>query len=234
MKDKGRIFKVTSKDGKERVLRLNRPSQKVLSKGDFIYRQYFSSAIRAGILTNAEANKLLKDREIWNEEKEDEAASLRSRIKEIEDKLEAPSLSNTSGKKLCDELTKLRRELNDHNALYNGVTDNTAESVAHEARIKYWASECTVDNDTGEKLFSSLENFDDSLGEPEAVSAYREALIANFERILGVAMPDGLAAELPENKWLKDRGLLEGDKAVDELEKPIKKTRKKRTTKVKA
>jgi len=225
--DKGRIFKVTGEDGEERVLRLNRPNQKLLSQGDFVYRQHFSSAIRAGILTNAEANKILKDRNIWNDDQEKEAADLRDDIRELEKKLDSPSLSNEYGQKICERLKKLRNELYDFTSLHSSITDNTAESMAHEARIKFYASECTVDNENGRKLFRSFDDLNDRLDETEALSAYREALIANFERILGVEMPSGLAAELPENRWLKSREQKEEESKATTK----KKTRKKRTTK---
>lgn len=222
--DKGRIFKV--KDGEvEKVLRLNKPSQKVLTKGDFVYRQVFSSAIRAGILTNAEATKLLKDRGIWDEEKEEKAQAMRKDIKALEDRFDDAGLSNEDGKSNCAKLTKLRNELGDLNGLFTSVTDNTAEALAHESRIKFYAAECTVENESGARVFKDAEEFDEKLNHPTNVSAYREALISNFERVLGVDIPGGLAAELPENKWMASRGL--DSKEQPKVEKEEKKTKKK-------
>lgn len=203
---KGRIFK-SETNGKEVVLCFKTPSQKILTKGDFVYRQSFSTAIRAGVLTTAEANKLLKERGIWDESKEAQAADIRNEIRVYEDKLRDASLSNVDGKDVCQKLKSLRESLNDLTALYTSVSDNTAEQIAAEARTKFFASECVVYNDTGDRVFKSAEDFDERLDSKVATDSYREALIANYERVLGIEMPEGLAAELPENKWLTERGL---------------------------
>lgn len=231
---KGRVFK-SNADGKEVVMKFIAPSQKVLTKGDFVYRQTFSTAIRAGVLTSAEANKILKERGIWDDEKEVEAANLRQAIREEEDVLKEPSLSNADGKLLCDKLRKLRNDLNDLTALYTSVSDNTAEQVAAEARNKFMASECVVYNDSGEKAFKSAEDFDSRLDEKLTTDSYREALISNYERVLGIEVPDGLAAELPENKWLTERGLLGvSPPKVETPTEAVEDDKKKRTRKPKA
>lgn len=203
---KGRIFK-SETNSKEVVLCFKAPSQKILTKGDFVYRQAFSTAIRAGVLTTAEANKLLKERGIWDDSKEAQAAEIRADIRTLEDKLKDASLSNVDGRDICDKLRSLRDSLNDLTALYTSVSDNTAEQIAAEARTKFFASECVVYNDTGDRVFKSAEDFDERLDSRVATDSYREALIANYERVLGIEMPEGLAAELPENKWLTERGL---------------------------
>jgi hypothetical protein len=229
---KGRIFK-SNTDGKEVVLRFNVPSQKVLTKSDFVYRQTFSTAIRAGVLTSAEANKILKERSIWDDSKELEAAKLREDIRKSEEALKDPGLSNPDGKELCDKLRKLRGDLNDLTALYTSVSDNTAEQVAAEARNKFMASECVVYNDSGERVFKSAEEFDARLDERITSDSYREALISNYERVLGIEVPDGLASELPESKWLADRGLV-GTPKAEEAPAEAEDEKKKRTRKPKA
>lgn len=222
---KERVFTVKDSDGKDRVLRLNVPSQKVLAQGDFIYRQYFSSAIRAGILTNAEANKLLSDREIWGDDNEDVARDLRVKIKDLEDMLgEDSNITEKKGKNVCQQLKKLREELNRTTRVYTSVTDNTAESLAHEARLRYYASECVVDDETGDKIFSDLDDYENRMNEQAALAAYREAMIANFERILGVDMPNDLGAQYPEDKWLAEL-----EKAKEEKPKPARRKKRKNT-----
>ena len=84
---KTKEFESTNKSGDKIAVVFKRPTQAVLSRGDFVYRAEFSKAIRAGIMTSAEANKLLKERGIWDEEREDEEAKLRLEISDLPEKL---------------------------------------------------------------------------------------------------------------------------------------------------
>lgn len=204
-----RIF--TSKDvnGNEVVLRFNKPSQKVLSDGDFVYRQHFSKALRNGILTNAEAFKIMKTNGIWTDEHEKEVEDLRGKIKELETSFENPGLSNDEGLKLVDQIKELRLKLNELNSQYTSITDNTAENIANEYRLQFFAANCVVYNDNGRKVFKDLEDFISRGLEKITSDSYREALIANFEQIIGVSLSSDLNSELAENKWLSSRKLNE-------------------------
>ena len=55
-----RVFTSKDKDDNEVEVKFGSLNQVVLSRGDFIYREYFSKAMRAGVMTNAEALKILK------------------------------------------------------------------------------------------------------------------------------------------------------------------------------
>ena len=94
--DRNRIFNSKDKDDKDIILKLNAPSQKILSKGDFIYRQHFSKSIVGGIMTNAQANKIVKENGIWTDEQEKESNKLGDKIRTVEAELKKPSLSNLS------------------------------------------------------------------------------------------------------------------------------------------
>lgn len=197
--EEARIFKSKDKDNKDVVLRYTRPSQVVISKGDFVYREYFSKAIRSGIMTSAEANKLLKDRNIWSDEQEQELVSLRIKLLEAEDKLESVE-NREEGRAIYDEIKGLRFDIEELQSLKKSVSDNTAESVAMEMRTQFFASECVVYNDSGKRVFKDLKDFLARLDEKLTVDSYKHALISNYEQVLGIKMPD--TPELPEDKWL--------------------------------
>lgn len=219
-----RIFKSEDSDGKEVCLRFNRPTQVVLSKGDFVYREYFSKAIRAGVMTAAEANKILKDRGIWSDELEGELVAMRINLARLEEKLKP--LSREEGMPIFKEIKTLRRDIDELTEVRTSVTNNTAESVASEMRTQFYTSECVVYNDSGERVFRNLDDFLSRLDEKLTLDCYKQALISNYEQVLGIDVPLDFTAELSEDNWLEDK------KRETEEEKPKTKRRgrKKKTT----
>jgi len=217
----------TSKDGEgnEFEIKFCGLNQVILSRGDFIYREYFSKAMRAGVMTNAEALKILKDRDVWGEEQEKEVVQLQIKLIELENKLSEQKKKNASSLSIYNEIKQVRRDLEGANDVRSNVLNNTAESMAAEMRTQFFASECVVYNNTGERVFSTLKDFLARLDEKITTDCYRQALIMNYERALGITLPDNLAETvLPEDEWLK--GLEE--KPEPAKEKATKKVPKKR------
>lgn len=216
-------FMSKNADGDEVLLRFNRPNQVTLSKGDFVYRQYFSKAIRAGVMTNAEANKVLKEREIWGEEQERELIDINVQIADLEDRIK--KAAKKSGMSLYGQIKNLRNDADMIANMKTAVMDNTAEAMAAEMRTQFFAALCTVYDNSGEKVFKDLKDFLARLDEPIAIDGYRQALISNYEYILGINVPLNIESSLPEDVWLKEQN----EKKV----KTVKKSRKKSTKKVK-
>jgi len=231
---KDRVFKTTDKDDNELVLKLTRPSQKVLNKSDLVYRTTFSKALREGVLTSAEVDKILRDRGIWDDEKEAEAAEIRAKIVDFEAKLADKSLSNEQGTAICDEITKTRVELMRHNSIYTTVADNTCENMGNEARNQFLCVSCVYDNKTGLKVYKDVDDFQNRLDEASALDSYRETMISSLEVAMGRDLPSDLTEEYAERKWLSDRGLDKEPEVEEEVEvgteeapaKPVKKKRK--------
>lgn len=220
-----RVFTSKDKDGNEVEVKFNNLNQVVLSKGDFIYREYFSKAIRAGVMTNAEALKILKDRDIWGETQEKEVVNLQVKLYELEGELKKQDKRDATSLFMYDEIKKVRRDMQQASSVRSNVLDNTAESMAAEMRTQFFASECSVYNNTGQRVFSDLKDFLKRLDENIATDSYRQALIINYEKALGITLPKDLSeASLPEDEWLDGVRASEEEKA----EKPKKKVAKKR------
>lgn len=229
---KDRVFTSKDKDDEELEIKFNNLNQVVLSRGDFIYREYFSKAIRSGVMTNAEALKILKDREIWGELQEKEVVDLQVKLFDLENKLKEYNKRDATSLTLYDQIKEVRRDLQQTNNVRSNVLDNTAESMAAEMRTQFFASECSVYNNTGKRVFSDLKDFLARLDEQVATDCYRQALIINYEKALGITLPKDLSeASLPEDEWLKDVRTSEEAKA--KAKKPAKKATKKRRTRKK-
>lgn len=222
-------FVSTDKDGNEVEVSFVRPKQSVLSRGDFIYRSEFSNAIRAGIMTSAEASKLLRDRGIWDDEKEALEIDIRREISSLE--LQLKDLGFEEGQPVYQELKKKRDELNSLTKVFSSVSDNTAESVASEVRTQFFASECSVYKNSGKKVFKSFDDFKSRLDERIAADCYRNAMISSWEDALGISI-DELSDSLAEDEWLmsfkEDEPDVDKEQEEEAEEVKPKKTRRRR------
>lgn len=227
MKGNARIFKSQDKNGNEVTLKFVRPNQATIAKGDLKFREAYSRAFRSGVLVNAEVMKMLRERGIWDDEKDAEVDSLRVKLAELEEKLETDhSISNEVGEDIVLEMKKIRLEIARLNSAYTSVVDNTCESIGGEARNQYFAATCVVDS-KGSKVFKDMDDFLARLDEQVALDSYREAVIAGLEDQLNVELPSDLSSHYPENKWLASRKKEdEPEKAEPTQEEPKSKKKK--------
>ncbi len=227
-----RIYSSKDKDEVEVELRFSELNQVVLSRGDFIYREYFSKALRAGVMTNAEAIKILKDREIWGDEQESHVVDIQIKLIGLEGEIKGCKKKDAVSLTLFDKIKRLRRELTETNNIRSNVLDNTSESMASEMRTQFFAAECAVYNTTGQKVFKDLKDFLARLDENIATDSYRQALIINYEKALGITLPDNLEeSSLVEDKWLNDIKAVEEEAAKPKPKKKVTKKRKSRKKK---
>lgn len=247
-----KVFLTIDKNDNEIELKFVKPTQRILTKGDFVYREYFGKSVRAGLLTNAEAKKLLKDREVWGESREQELIDIQDKIMDLEKEIKEIGKKDR-GLKLYGDLKNLRTEIVELSDIRKSVMENSAESVAAEMRTQFYAAECVVYNKSGRKVFKGLEDFISRLDEQLTLDSYRQALIANYETIFGLDLSEVNEEKLAEDEWfesykpvmkekiekvqkeLKDEKELKAEKEVilvETKEKPKKKRRakKKKTT----
>lgn len=200
---KDRKFTAT-KDNKELEFIFKRPTQATINKGELVFRKVFSSSLREGILLHEEVVRLLKERGVWNDTHEELAKDYQEKISKLEEKLKGDELSDDEGRKTCEEIAELRDELINHNSVFLSVSDNTCESIASEMRNRFYASECVYDAKTNKRVYSSLEDFNSKRSEDYSFAAFREAIIASLETLVGQELPSDLSAQYAENKWLSD------------------------------
>lgn len=212
-----RIFKSKDKDGNEVVLRFKRPTQALLAKAELAQRGAFSRAFRQDILTNAEVDKLLTERGLWNDAKRQEAAALRDETDKLADQLSNPGLSNEEGEALCARIDALRLKLMEHNSVYQNAADNTCEAMAAEERNQLLCVECVVDNKTGAKVFKDVEELRNRSDEQVTLDAFRETVVAVLEVAVGRNLPSNLTDDYPENKWRAERAATKETQAAQSV-----------------
>lgn len=200
-----RLFNSKDKDGNEVVLKFLKPTLKVQTEADFLFRQYFSKALRQGIMTNSEAFELLKKNGIWTEADEVRGRELKDKITKLEEEFTSPSLSNEEGLAKVTQVKLLREELSDLNNKISSVTSNTAESLSVDYKNQYLASACVVNNSTGKRVFKDVDDFLARSDEQVTIDSFTQAILLNYEKSFKVELSADPMGDLPENKWLRDR-----------------------------
>jgi hypothetical protein len=222
-----RVFKSVMPDGKEVELRFNRPTQKILQDAEFEFKKYWARCMRSGIMSQAEALKMMKQNNIWTEEDEQAILEHRTRIASLEKEF-TEDLSEENGKALFAQIKRLRSDMQDINSKFTNIYENTAENMAGDYRLQYLAANCVVYNDTGKRVFKDVEELISRAQESIVSDSYSEALVSNFEINYGIQFPP-TGELLPENRWLKSFEEKKTQQvAVVEEPEPVKASKKKK------
>lgn len=224
---KDRVFTTKDKDDGDWELKFRRPTQKTMSDAELVYRQMFSVCFRKGILTNAEVEKLLRERDMWDDAKDTEALTIRLKIAELEDKLDK-EVTNEEGQSLCAQIGALRMSLQSHNNPVLSVAENTCESIGSEERNQFLVTACIFDAKTGVKVYKDVADFKERADTQAAVDSYKETVIASLEVVMGEDLPSDLDQVYLENRWLAKHASDGEEEEAEEEEKAEVKPKKKR------
>ena len=192
-------------DGKPVKLAIVRPSVKVSKEAQLEYNRSFSEAVQSGALLKAKLQNVLMDQGVWSIEKQNQHDALISDINENEQTLARGGIKLSDAKRVALEMRVKRWRLRELISERTEYESNTAEGQAENARFNYLVSACTVYNDTGEKVYSGLEDYLEKSGELFSLEAAR--VFANMM----YGLEDNYEDNLPENKFLKDYNFVNDD-----------------------
>jgi hypothetical protein len=194
-KKKKESFEVTVDD---KVIRLavERPSQLKQMEAQKIFNKVYRDAIESDAILRANIYPILKARDLWDEEKDEEKARLEKSLPEAIKKLSSPELDVESGIKLANEIKRDRARLRELNVPYNQMDIYTAEQQADNARFNKLVSICTVYDDSGKNYFESFDDYMERSDEEEARQAATKLMQLQFN------LDDFSDDNLPENKYL--------------------------------
>tara|TARA_A100001515_G_scaffold144720_2_gene149714 strand:+ start:2405 stop:3289 length:885 start_codon:yes stop_codon:yes gene_type:complete len=197
---------VVTEDGSTINVVVKKPTNDQLKEADIHKAKAWNKAFREGVMTKAEVEKIMVERGIWSEEKSKVEARLTQEILELEKRLyrgdgkAAPKLSD--GRDIAIEMRKKRIELRDLISERLAADDNTAESLADNARFDFLVYKCSYNGDTDQPLFPSYEDYNNRGSSRVAVTSAQ--LLARMIYDLDSDFED----KLPENAFLKQHNLV--------------------------
>ena len=196
-KQKGRItLEAVDKNGNEKIVSVVDPTAKDRNEAQLHYLKAFRKALENGAILRQKLEDYLRDQQIWDEEKETRYSEIVKEIAQGERRLSAGGIKLAEAKDIALSMRDARNEFRVLVAERTSMDANTAEAQADNASFNYLVYSCTVDPDSGKKVFDSLDDYEENADEPFAASA--AATLADKLYQLDPDYEKGL----PENKFL--------------------------------
>jgi hypothetical protein len=210
--DKEKTIDVTigSGDNKQTVqITVRRPSSRVLSEAQRISAKVWTDCVRDKIMTKQELKKFMYANGIWSAEKDAEQLALTEKINNLEKQLyiqtkDRKKMKVSEGKQIAIDMRIARINLRDLIAEKMSLENNTAESLADNAKFDYIVARCTYDNN-GELVYKTLDDYNNQADDEIAVSA------ATAMAEMLYSLDKDFEAGLPENKFLVNNKLVNDD-----------------------
>ena len=205
---KNKIEKTVKMDDKEVEIYVIKPTNNTVKQADRHKSKTWNQAIQDDVLTKKELGVLMRKRGIWDEAKDKEEEDITKRIVELEKQLyngdgkRKPKVSE--GRDLAVEIRKARLELRDLIADRISLEENTAESLADNARFDYLVAHCTFYKD-GKPVYNSFEEYNNKSADEIAFTA----AAALAEMLYNI--DSSFEKNLPENQWLTKFGLVDDE-----------------------
>lgn len=186
-------------DGKKVKIVVRRPGNKVSNEAQRKGALVWTQCVREGVMTKKELTNYMKERGIWDTEKESEEQILVTKIGDLEKELylgtKAGKIKASKGKDLAIQMRVKRGELRDLLSERVGLEGNTAESLSDNARFDYMVANCTY-YDNGERVYKDLDDYEQRAEDEIAFEA-----ATTLAEMIYVVDKD-FEKKLPENKFL--------------------------------
>lgn len=202
-KDKEKTVDLTITNGgvEEKVkLVIKRPNNIVASQAQRVAAKAWTDCVRDGIMTKKELEKFMKEHGVWTDGKDIEQKNIIEQITALEQELyiggKNAKMKASDGKGIAIKMRIKRNELRELISEKISMEQNTAESIADNARFDYLVASCTF-YANGDKVYSNLEDYKDksdselAFGAATALAGMLYSVDKDFE------------SKLPENKFLK-------------------------------
>lgn len=203
--------KFADKDKAPVKIYVEKPNNEVVKGADRYRAKAWNECILDGIVTKKELSTLMKKRGIWSDKKEDEQEAISKEINQLEQKLYLECGKRNSkkaeGKEIAIQIRRKRNELRQLISEKMGLEENTAEALADNSRFDYIVAHCTF-HANGEKVYKDIDDYNSKSADEVAYTA------ASALAEMMYSIDSDFEKNLPENKWLKNRELVNDDLAL--------------------
>lgn len=200
---------VNTEDGKELKIVVKKPTSKVLSDAQHVAAKAWTDCVRDKIMTKQELKNFMYKNGIWSSEKDAQQFSITEQINKLEKELyigKAPGqpMKVSEAKDIAIEMRILRLRLRDLIAEKMSLEQNTAESLADNAKFDYIVAKSTF-HENGELVYKSIEDNNENSDSSIAFAA------ATAMAEMLYSLDKDFEANLPENKFLVSQKLVNDD-----------------------
>jgi len=215
MKEKQREVEVKLEDGTAKKVLVKKPSNKLLSDAQLLGAKVWTNCTRDGIMTKKELEIFMRNRNIWDAEKDQQQQSLVDSIANLERELALGTdgkLTKKRGKEIAISMRRLRLMLRNLISERLSLEQNTAEALSENAKFDFLVANCVYLEDGNTKVYNSLEDYSAKADDEVAYAA------ANALAQMMYSIDKEFEEKLPENKFLKKFNFVNGDLSLVDAE----------------
>jgi len=186
-------------DKKEVEFVVQMPNNDILKRADRYKSKVWNDAMQDGVLTKKELSVVMKKRGIWDEAKAEEEKAITEELVRLEKRLyhgdgkKKPKLSE--GRDIAIDIRRERIKLRNLLADKISMEENTADSLADNARFDFLVAHCTFKKN-GQPYYQSFEDYDNRSTDEVAFTA------ASVLGEMLYNMDSSFEKKLPENQFL--------------------------------
>ena len=183
-------------DGVDTVLMVKRPDVDTANQSELLHGKAFREGIESGLMLRDKLMSVLRKQQLWDDEKEAEWQRANDTLLKGEMQLKKGGIKLSDAKQIALDMRVARYRLQALSADRNRLDSHTAEYYADNVKFNFLISQCVVNPDTGEKYYSSYDDYRNRQNDPVAQPA-SDALMA-----IMYGVEDNFEAKLVENKFL--------------------------------
>lgn len=212
---KKKVLKNQTPEGN--AVAVERPTHKQVQDAQHVHNRAFREALENKALLKECLDKYLREQGLWDDTKQAEADRLTKVILDGEKTLarrkhaDGTAVKLSEAKKIAFDMQDSRLKMVDLLSQRRAIEQNTAQAVAENTRFNYLVSVCTVYNDTGKRVFSSVDDYLVRTREEAYLPGTEGAYAFEAAQTLAEMMTDfdtEAEKKLPENVFLKKYGFV--------------------------
>lgn len=215
MKEKQREIEVKLEDGTVKKVLVKKPSNKLLSDAQLLGAKVWTNCTRDGIMTKKELEVFMRNRNIWDSEKDHQQQALVDSISNLERELALGTdgkLTKKRGKEIAISMRRLRLMLRNLISERLSLEQNTAEALSENAKFDFLVANCVYLEDGNTKVYNSLEDYSMKADDEVAYAS------ANALAQMMYSIDKEFEEKLPENKFLKKFNFVNSDLSLVDAE----------------
>lgn len=215
MKEKQRQVEVKLEDGTVKKVLVKKPSNKLLSDAQLLGAKVWTNCTRDGIMTKKELEVFMRNRNIWDSEKDQQQQALVDSISNLERELALGTdgkLTKKRGKEIAISMRRLRLMLRNLISERLSLEQNTAEALSENAKFDFLVANCVYLEDGNTKVYNSLEDYSMKADDEVAYAS------ANALAQMMYSIDKEFEEKLPENKFLKKFNFVNSDLSLVDAE----------------
>jgi len=177
-----------------------KPTAQLNEDATMEYNRIFSKVLKNDGILRERVEQHMREQGLWDDEKEEAYLNILKGIGEKEKTLKSGGIKLSEAKEIALDLKSLRAVLQNLISQRQSLDSSTVQGQAENARFNYLLVECLVYNDSGDSVFSNVEEYLSSQ-DTEKGSNIAFAVAEKFGNTY-FGLDEEYDKKLPENKFL--------------------------------